>query len=411
MAVKVKYIDNDPKRGILYDWKKIRKKYKSLGIPDGYFDPLKVNPERAGYYWALSDRSRGKTTQCLLLGMVMHELYDTVIQYVRNERDMVAPKALADLFDVIQDKEFDYIPKITGGRWNSCFYYGGRWYYCQRDDEGNVIEKCPGHFAFCTSLDDVDKLKSSYNAPRGDLIIFDEFIKVSGYNYNDFIRFADIESTIYRKRISGITYMLSNTIDINSPWIDEFEIRAEIETMEKGDAQYFVTDDGTHIFVELLRDDTSEAKKEFNRRFFGFSNPKLAAITGKGTWACEHYPHIPQLREDEEEDHRPRILYQKLYVRQSNKLIRLMLVKNETVGLCVYVHPATRTYRDSTILTTDELTDPREIFGFGPADDPRLKLIWRLYAANRFYYAHNSEGALLRAYIKAVKDSNRRRLL
>lgn len=410
MAVRVKYIDDDPKRGIKYDWKKIRKKFKALGIPEGMFDPLKVSPDRAGYYWALSDRSRGKTTQCLLLGMVMHEMYGTITQYVRNDRDMIAPKALNDLFDVIL--QFDYIPKITDGRWNGCWYHGGRWYYCLRDDEGNIIDKCPGHFVFCTCLDDVDKLKSSYNAPLGDLIIFDEFIKISGYRYDDFIRFTDIESTIYRKRVSGITYMLSNTIDINSPWIDEFEIREEVELMEQGEDRYIATEDGTHIFVEIMRSDDSQQKQEVNKRFFGFRNPKLSAITGKGTWATEHYPHIPQLRDDEDgNDERPRILYSKIYVRQANKLLRLMLVKNKQVGICVYVHPATRTYKDSVILTAGELSDTREVFGFGPADDVRLKLIWRLYAANRFYYARNGEGALLRAYIKTVKDSNRRRLL
>lgn len=399
---RVKYIDNDPVKGIKYDWKKVRKAFRALNTPKGLFNPLKADPERTGYYWALSDRSRGKTTQCLLLGMIMNRMYDTIIQYVRNTRDMITPKNLRDLFQTVE--EYGYIPIITEERWNSCFLYGGRWYYCNRDDDGNIIEKAPTHFCFCTCLDDSDKLKSSYNAPRGDIIIFDEFIMLSGYGYNDFIKFTDIESTIYRKRVCGITFMLSNTIDINSPWIDEFCIRPEIELMKQGEARYIETEDGTHIFAEILTPDQTEQRVTFNKRFFGFPNPKLAAITGKGLWATEHYPHIRPSKECS-----PEPLINRLYLKQAGKIVRLQLVKDNT-GLCVYVYPASKLYRDSVILTNTDITDKREIYGFGYRDS-WIEAFWRLYKANRWYYSTNAEGALVKAYIKAVQDKQRNRLL
>lgn len=412
MAVKVEYIDGDKNKGIRYDWKKIRRRLRQLGIPKDMYNPLKGDPTKAGYFWALSDRSRGKTTQCLLLVMVMHDMYETIGQYVRESRDMIAPKNLKDMFDTIL--QYHYIEKITGGRWSSCYYWSQRWYYCNRDDDGNITEKAPSHFMFCTSLDDSDKLKSSYNAPRGDIIIFDEFIQLNGYNYNDFIRFTDIEKTIYRDRVCGVTFMLSNTIDINSPWFDEFCIRQDVELMQQGEARYIQTDEGTHIFIEILAANQSEQRKTFNTRFFGFNNPKLSAITGKGGWASEHYPHIRQITEDQDngtETDPPKILYNKIYLKHAGKLLRLMVVQNQKIGLCVYVHPATRTYRDSVILTNQDISDTREIYGFGSRDDQRLQIIWRLYAANRFYYATNADGALLRAYVKSVKDNNRRRMV
>ena len=401
---RIKYIDDDPVKGIKYDWKKIRKAFRTLNIPKGLFNPLKADPSKTGYYWALSDRARGKTTQCLLLGMVMNRMYDTIIQYVRNTRDMILPKNLRDLFQTIE--ECGYIPKITEERWNSVYYYGNRWYYCNRDEDGNIIEKAPSHFCFCTCLDDSDKLKSSYNAPRGDIIIFDEFIMLSGYGYNDFIKFTDIESTIYRKRVCGITFMLSNTIDINSPWIDEFCIRNEVEMMQQGEARYIETEDGTHVFVEILTPDQTEQRISFNKRFFGFPNPKLAAITGKGTWAVEHYPHIVPAKENEEQ---PEVLINRLYLRQAGKLVRLQLVRDK-IGLAVHVFPATRLYDDSVILVHTDITDKREVYGFGYKSS-WIEGIWRLYRANRFYYARNAEGALVKAYIKAVQEKQRSRLL
>jgi hypothetical protein len=396
--MEIKYIDGDPSKGIAYDWKRIRKEYRKLKIPAIYFDPLRVDPGRAGYYQALSVRSRGKTTETLLLGMIMYKLYGTIIHYIRTDRETITPKSLKDLFPTIIDN--GYIEKITDGKYNSVEYYGKRWTYVQRDDTGNIIEKSPNHFCIALCLDDSDRLKSSYSCPKGDLIIFDEFIQLSGYGYNDFIRFSDMISTIFRKRTCGMVYMLSNTIDINSPWFDEFCIRQDVETMQPGENRYIESPEGTHIFIEIMSPDDTPQRQTVNKRFFGFPNPKLAAITGRGTWATDSFPHIPPNKEDP-----PRILHNKLFLRHAGKLVKLQLVQTD-VGLCVYVRPATKTYKDSRIFVSGDIHDNREIYGFGAAGSS-LQLIWRLYKANRFFYATNSDGNLLRSYIKAVKTRDK----
>lgn len=397
--MEIKYIDGDPSKGIAYDWKRIRKEYRKLKIPDKYYNPLRVDPERAGYCMALSDRIRGKTTETMLLGMIMHKLYGTIIHYIRNAKDQITPKNLKDLFHTLVEN--GYIEKITDGKYNSVDYYGKRWTYVYRDpDTGKIIEKCPRHFCFCAGLDESDDLKSSYSCPRGDFIIFDEFIELGGYGYNDFICFADIISTIFRERLCGMIYMLSNTIDINSPWFDEYCIRDEIEQMGQGESRYIESPDGSHIFFEILTPSKSEQREKVNKRFFGFPNPKLSAITGRGTWATDSYPHIPPHKEDP-----PRILHNKLFLRHVGKLVKLQLVQTD-VGLCVYVRPATKTYMDSRIFVSGDIHDSREIYGFGAAGSS-LQLIWRLYRANRFYYATNADGNLIRSYIKAVKTRDK----
>ena len=400
--MEIKYIDNNPAKGIRYDWRKIRREYRKLGIPKIYFNPLKADYEKCGYHMALSDRSRGKTTQALLLGMLLHEMYGTIPHYLRNDDDMIKPKQLKDLFTVIVEQ--GYIQTITKDRYNGVYYYGSRWFYCQRDDDGNIIDKCPEHFLRCISLDDVDKLRSSYSCPRGDMIIYDEFIKLGGYGYSDFIRFSDIVSTIFRKRLCPFVLMLSNTIDVNSPWFDEFCIRDEINLMRQGESRYIETEDKTRLYAEIMTPDGSEQRRDVNRRFFGFPNPKLASITGKGAWATEHYPHIRPSK-----DYQPETICNRLYVRQSGRLVRLQIVRDK-VGVCVYVVPASRVYDDSIICTNGDITDPREVFGFGPRDS-WLSGVWRLYRANRFYYATNSEGSLIRAYIRSIQTKQQTMLL
>lgn len=409
--MKIRYIDNDPKKGILYDWKFLKREYKKLGVPKEYYFPLRVPWENAGYCQALSDRARGKTTEVLLLGMLMNKHYNTIVHYIRQDEKTIAPYSMRDLFSTIVDCR--YIEKITDGLYNSAYYYGHKWYYCTIDENGKRVETAPEHFMICMCLQESNKRKSSYTCPRGDLIVFDEFIQIGGYGYSDFVRFADLVSTIFRKRLCGCVYMLSNTIDLNSPWFDEFAIRDDINTMQQGESRLIESPLGTKIFVEILKADNSEQSQQVNKRYFGFINPKLSAITGKGTWATETYPHIPPAveldpitgeRTDTERE--IKIVYNKLFLRQSGKLLKLQLVMDER-GLCVYCMPATRTYDDSYILTHGDITSPQEIFCFGQHGTP-LEIFWKLYKRNLWYFATNADGALVSAYVKMCNQKLRK---
>ena len=398
--MKIKYIDGQEKKGILYDWKFLRKEYKKLGIPKEYYYPLKVQWENAGYCIALSDRARGKTTEVLLLGMLMNKHYDTIVHYIRQDEKTITPYSLRDLFATIT--ECGYIEKITDGEYNGVYYYGHKWFYCNYDENGKRVDTSPNHFMICMHLGESDRRKSSYTCPRGDLIIFDEFISMSGIGYSDFVRFSDLCSTIFRKRLCGCIYMLSNTIDITSPWFDEYCIREDINTMMQGESRLIESPLGSKLFVEILKSDTSEQSQNVNKRYFGFPNPKLSAITGKGVWATETYQHIPPTFEinpktGDKEEREIKIVYNKLFLRQSGKLLKLQLVKDDR-GLCVYVTPATKTYDDSYILTHGEITKANEIFCFGSRGTP-LEIYWKLYKQSKWYYATNNDGNLIAAYV------------
>lgn len=405
--MKIEYIDGDKDKGIKYDWKLVKKEYRKLKIPKKYYNPLHGDPEKAAYHVAMSDRTHGKTTETLLLGMLLHKLYGTIIHYIRNGPNSIKPMALNQLFPVIVDN--GYIEIMTDGQYNSVYYYGHKWYYCTVDENGKRVDTAPTHFMICMALTESDDRKSTYQCPTGDFIIFDEFIELSGYGYNDFMRFSDLVSTIFRKRLSGVIYMLSNTIELNSPWFDELCLREHVDTMQHGECRYIESVLGTVSFVDILDPDTSQHAQDFVKRYFGFLNPKLNAITGRGTWATAVYPHIPtndewrkMHAEDDEEKPEPKMLYGKLYVRQSGKLMRLQLMQTE-IGLCVYVVPALRTYDDSLILTHEEIKAYNEFFAFGPRGS-NLEIYWKLYAANRFYYTHNNLGALFAAYVKQANE-------
>ena len=49
--MKLEYIDGDSKNGIKYDWGLIKEEYRKLGIPEIYYDPLRMPlPKTKAYH-------------------------------------------------------------------------------------------------------------------------------------------------------------------------------------------------------------------------------------------------------------------------------------------------------------------------------------------------------------------------
>ena len=391
-----KYINNDPQLGINYDWTKIRKEFRKLGIPADVYNPCVCPWEIAKYFVVNSERDVGKTTNFLLMGMIMFKMYGTQIQYIRQIENMIMPKSLKNLFATIV--EYGYIEKLTEGEWNSVYYHSRRYYYAKADENGNITEIASTHFMFCCSVDKAIDLKSGYNAPVGDFIIFDEFIGKYYYG-NEFVSFEDLLKTIIRGRRSPVVVMLANTLNPHSQYYNELEIYDKITTMHAGDTLTTKTSKGTVIYIELIG--VTEKKKTkrsiINKLFFGFKNPLLGSITGESDWALDSYQHIPEVQEGEEE---PEVITRRLYIFHNEKYVRLDVVKHCTLGLCVYAHWATKTYGDSYILTIEPRHDSRYHFKVGSGKVE--KLLKTVIKENRIYYATNDIGSFVENYFKTV---------
>lgn len=383
-----RFIDNDPNKGLAYDWKLITKEFKKLKCPDTVYDPTRLPFNTCPYHVILSERSTGKTTNVLLLGMVMNKLYGTVIQYIRAIESMIAPKTLGELMKTIL--EFHYIEKITNGEYNSCQYRAKKWRYVHVDENGIIDKEAPDHFMYCLSVDQSDTYKSSYNAPFGDFIVFDEFIG-KYYRQNEFLYFMDIHKTITRKRESVVTFFLANTIDRHSEYFNELEIYDEVQLLEIGDKQIIKTPLGTSIFVEIARDNAKKSLKDkINDWYYGFKNPQLNAITGRDTWSMNEYPHIESGYET---------IYQGLYIEFNNKLVAMDVVRYEGLGIMINCHKATATYDDSIIYTLGQLKDSRYRYGFGGGDNLD-RFIQKMFRNRRIRYQNNAVGTMVLNHIK-----------
>lgn len=402
----VKYIDNNPEKGIKYDWKAITRQLKKLKIPPGVYNPADY-PFESGchYYVAMSERGVGKSTQWLLIGLIMFWMYGTHTVYVRQFRDMIAPKNTRDMFGLINAS--GYIDTLTKGQYNCAIYKAKRWYLAHINDDGDIDKKSTDWFMLQVSVDDGINLKSTINDPVADLIIFDEFISSRIPANDEFPMFCDLVSTFIRTRVSPIIVLLTNTIDREAAMWHELEIHKHIREMHKGDKRLVKTDLGTHIYIDFISLVEVTAKKQRSNLFyFGFRNPKIAAITGLDDWNIVCFPHIPQTLCNESIP-----LKIPLYIKYYGNLYRLDGYVNEVQGLFVCIHPATKTYDDSFILTLDDfdLTDRKRlyIYGFGGKSvlAPILAKYLVAYERNMWFYDSNDTGSAIKSYMVNVKMS------
>lgn len=398
--MEIKYINNDKELGIEYDLKAIKRVYDGLKVPPEY-DLIPWNAlSKDKYIQELSERSLGKTTCWLLLGCCFNKLYKTTIQYIRSTEAQLAPSHAEKLVEVLRSyNEGEYIKKLTDGKYNYISYHWKQFFYSNIDESGKVTERSEEPLIQCLSVDKHEDYKSSYNTymNRGDFVLFDEFIGTY-YRPNEAIYFFDLLRTIFRNRISGIVVMLANTINLNSQYFEEFEISRAVKQLRKGEKKEIITERGTRIFIEILDVKKTQTKRSLmNELFFGFSNPKLAAITGSDVWAFEAVPHIMP----KSEQINRQCIINNLYLESGLELLKIELVYNDNIGTHLEIHRASRTYDDSIILTLGEITSTKYRYGLG---EGRLyKILAKYINSRKVLYSSNEVGSIFKDYLYRYK--------
>lgn len=268
--------------------------------------------------------------------MVMNKIYDTRIIYVRQTSDMIAPKFSMEIFKIILDwNNGEYIRKLTNNRFNSIVYNTRKYYYAYVNDNGDVEKINNEPFMHAVSIDEGINMKSTFNVPKGDMILFDEFVSPR-YRDNEAIKFFDLCSTIIRGRLSPFIVMLANTINLNNEYFYELEIANQIKDLGYGDKRSVTTEKGTRIFVEIIA--ITDEKEQDERRkhanmFFGFGNPMLTSIVGgEEVWAWEHVPHIPKYKEDGTKFDKTYLDIAPLYIRHYDTLLLIRFVSCDELG-------------------------------------------------------------------------------
>lgn len=369
-----------------YDYRKIIKMLDNY-IPDGVYNLDRHNFYKNIYHIICSERSIGKTTTFLLMGLLLYKEYGVQTIYMRQTEDMIRPKNTATLFNVILEN--NYISEITNGEYNGIYQYSRFFYFCTYDETGKRIDTDDTPFCICVALSERYDIKSNFNTPKGDWVIFDEFIS-NRMARDEFVSFMDILSTIIRERTSARILLLSNTIDVESQYFYDFEISDIVKKMCFGEIEEFVTEKGTKIQIEFPTLDATRRKKKekHNTLYYGFVNSKLNSITGGG-WAFDTYQH-------------PfgdfSVILNRVYIKYKlDMFIKADIVYNkENNKIMVYFHKSTKTYDDSIILTNDT---PQNVNEHG-IETKIYNKIYSLYCNNLAMYQNNTIGTMIDKFYK-----------
>ena len=337
----------------------------------------------------LSDRSNGKTTAWIIIALIANWKFGKVGHIVRSRARMITEANVKDLTRVIV--ELGYIPIITDNNFNSLVYKKNHraFYYANIDENGEVLSVSCDMCLKVASIDQAEMLKSGYNAPTGDIVIFDEFIN-SYNNPNEFVEFCDLLSTIFRKRMDCYIIMLANTINRQSYFFDDLECRAWINSAEQGDKLTYESG-GTRIHIEILGARLNEKRKKYNSRYFGFKNEMLNSITGTG-WALTNAQHLTF--------NPVRVLIKNVFLYFQNAYYQLEILETPEHTHVVFCHKSNEPKKDDAYIYTcdGDFKNPRYIYKYGKGEFD--KYIWStLWNLNRWYYATNTEASVVKAYV------------
>lgn len=385
----------------MIDWKKLIKVAKELKVyPKDCYNPLYLPFDSCSWFDLLSERSLGKTTSFLLLAMIANKEFGTVAEYVRLTKEMIKPKKLVNLFEVI--KQFHYIEKITDGRWNDVFYWSGFWYYCNRNEDKVIEEKCQTPFMHVYDLNSTNDLKSAYNNPNGDIIIVDEFID-NQTPYSDFFFYlCDSMSTIFRKRLGCKVFMLANTIDCRSVWFNEQCIMSDVSKMKIGDRKICQRENMTPVYFEIVANSHNSAKQKFVDSYFNFKNPKLNSITGVDTWSYSDYPIYERshIVDDELKKYEIEYYTRNIFLKSGGFYIQLLPTHHELYGNCVLcrrweIDPD----QDAYILVPDTPLAANE-YNFKQLTNLYHTLFCDYYQNRKWYYRDNTTAITVMSFIR-----------
>ena len=395
-----------------YDIKKIEKELNRLNIPRKYRNIPLSELFSNNYSMVISVRENaGKTTEGLLIGVVIKYLYNITTEYLRSDDVQIRRKSIENLYGTI--RKCGYISKIFRDRWNDVDYKSQqrKFYLIKRDEDGNIIDRDTEPLCAIHSNEAWSELKSGYNSPNSLYIFYDEIFDTNRGTMNQWEEFMNNISTIGRPDSrrdsdgSSLCHVLmtGNNSNLFSPWFDDFCISDKIKELRFGHSFKFKTELGSSMFVKLLDPDDTLKKRtrEGMIDFFGFNTKKAAQFIGLTEWSGKTFPHL----EFDLNEKTTRKVYDRLFVRHRDRLIQIELYadpKFREIGFC---HFASEPYRDDNIILTLQPVKKCEVYGIGEYENNKriydlIRHAWRLKNENRFRYASNFVGEILDDYEK-----------
>lgn len=371
-----------------HKWEMITNLYKSLDVPKQWV--WIPNLLECDNYVGVSDRSRGKTTNSVLLGLCAYKLFGWSTGYFRNTKEDGKKSNLETLAQVIN--QFGYVKKLFPQYDRIVYHYQGG-YWCMVNDE-TQDESDPIMYKFI-----VDEYVSylGRNEITCNIFIYDEFMH-DEYKADRFIHFLSLHKTISRERTDIFLIMISNTTNINHPFLKELGLNEAVKKTKRGQNKLVQLKGGTIIrfemFGNIVEEVANNTRQIVNNLYYGYDNPRISVITGQGNdWGTNAYEPIRYFDDD-------RVINNDIKIKYNLQCYSLTLVYNKTLGLHINVKPYNDPIKEEHILYVDHTPqNQKQLFGF-----PRF--LRDLRDKQKVYYSDCYTGDDIQAFINTTRYCN-----
>ena len=356
---------------------------------EGHYSPLQVVKTNTPYIISYGGRNLGKTFAWLILiyAIWQCEGYKSVL--MRRMAETLKSSKVAETFTKVFD--LGYVPNNKG--YTGITYRSGAWRGYWTDEKGKITYDEPFCYPFALSSK-IETNKGVSDIEKLGIIFFDEALTADNYLTDEWGRFQNAVSTLVRENSQACCVLCANTVSWVAPYFREFGIK-NVRSIKKGTVKVFQCLDETAVTLEYCNDVVANRKKKIvDRRFFGFKSG-TADMIRVGGWEIHSYQHLT--REMIEDRHRE-LITRDIYIAHENEILCLELYVMDDFGALVNVRPADNFDLGKVIYVVGDHTDPR--YHHRPNPNNKIdKLIWTLYHNNRFYYADNLCGEIVKKFL------------
>lgn len=357
-----------------------------------FYSLNKILAKNATYNLIIGERSNGKTYAVLKYGLEHYFKTGGQIAIVRRWKEDITGRRAKDIFSaLIANNE---VEKLSNGKYSSIYYYGGKFYVCNYDENGKVLYNDEDVLGVCFALSENEHNKSiSY--PKIETILFDEFLTKTLYLKDEFVLFLNTLSTIIRLRTNVKIFMCGNTVNKYSPYFQEMGLK-HIQEMEQGTIDvYKYGNTKLTVAVEYCASNQSTKK---NNYYFAFNNPKLEMITS-GKWELDIYPHLPQKYISKQ------ILFT-FFINFDYNLFQCEVIQYSN-GIIIYCHEKTTPIKDTEKDLIYSLEDSEKWNFCKNIFRPNFEIgkkIVNIINHNKIFYQNNDVGNTINNYFKICKN-------
>ena len=336
-----------------------------------------VYNKKSEWVGCVGQRTNGKSFWWLAICIMEYFEFGYGIGYVRRLKEECTNSAIEEYF---QDTNFLKWLKDNYG-FDGVICKEKYMYFIAYDENGKIIKEQTTKFGKAFALS-TSRSNKSLHYDFIENLLFEEFITDGGYLANEWKRWNNLMSTVYRDR-QGRVILIGNTIERNCPYFREMGVN--ILKLKQGTISHFHDDkDNIDFIVEY----TGETQQK-NKMFVG----QVAKQISKGEWDSNKYPHL-FCDIDEQE-----------------KLFRFYYCYNEFCFKCVcfifddkkylFIRPYNKEKLDGNYY--DDIFEKGfhlEKNYFNIAHKKRYKYIWNLFIENQVVYSDNLCGTEFNNCIK-----------